>query len=140
MSDKKIKFFSSKKPLLSTIDDFKFSDLKSMPDNSEDRNREGKNLEVETVSLNHVIEREFDDVCPSYISIDTEGSELDILQSFNFEKYNPVVFTIEHNYTEKERYIDELLEKNNYVRVFKKLTLFDAWYISREALTKLTSY
>jgi hypothetical protein len=26
---------------------------------------------------------------------------------------------------------------NNYVRMFKKLTAFDAWYISSEALKKL---
>ena len=74
------------------------------------------------------------------MSIDTEGSEYEVLKSFNFKKFRPIVFTIEHNYTELQTKIDELMKTTDYVRVFKKITLFDAWYISREAFDLLNKW
>jgi len=108
-----------------------------MPGNTAQRIKEGVNIEVDTISLNQVIREEFNNISPSYISIDTEGSEFEILSSFNFSKYHPAVFTIEHNFTDLQDKIDQLMLDNNYVRIFKKLTAFDAWYISSEALNKL---
>ena len=136
-SGEKKNFFSSKVGVLSTLDDFKNSDINSMPGNTAQRIKEGVNIEVETISLNQVIKEEFNNISPSYISIDTEGSEFEILNSFNFSKYHPAVFTIEHNFTDLHDKIDKLMLDNNYVRMFKKLTAFDAWYISSEALNKL---
>jgi len=66
------------------------------------------------------------------VSIDTEGSEYEILKSFDFKKYKPLVFTIEHNYTELEDKIDQLMFSNNYVRIFQKLTAFDSWYVLKD--------
>ena len=68
------------------------------------------------------------------MSIDTEGSEYDILKAFDLNKYRPKLFTVEHNFTENERKIDEHLIINGYVRIFRKLTTFDAWYIPFENL------
>ena len=136
-SGKKMNFFSSKVGVLSTLDDFKNSDIKSMPGNTAQRIKEGVNIKVETISLNRVIEEEFNNKSPSYISVDTEGSEFEILNSFNFSKYHPAVFTIEHNFTDLQHKIDQLMLDNNYVRMFRKLTAFDAWYISSKALNKL---
>tara|TARA_Y100000389_G_C17022203_1_gene299364 strand:+ start:99 stop:476 length:378 start_codon:yes stop_codon:yes gene_type:complete len=118
----------------STINDFIDNDKISMPKNNELRKKKGKIISVETISLNKVIKEYFNDNCPSYMSIDTEGSELEILISFNLDKYRPKLFTIEHNYTENESKIDEFLTLNNYVRIFKKLTAFDAWYVASEIL------
>lgn len=136
-SGEKKNFFSSKVGVLSTLDDFKNSDINSMPGNTAQRIKEGVNIEVDTISLNQVIREEFNNISPSYISIDTEGSEFEILSSFNFSKYRPAVFTIEHNFTDLQDKIDQLMLDNNYVRIFRKLTAFDAWYISSEALNKL---
>ena len=136
-SEEKMNFFSSKAGVLSTLDDFKKSDIKSMPGNTAQRIKEGVNIEVETISLNQVIEDEFNNKSPSYISIDTEGSEFEILKSFNFSKYHPVVFTIEHNFTDLQQRIDQLMLDNNYIRIFRELTAFDAWYVSSKALDKL---
>tara|TARA_Y100000389_G_C17333076_1_gene449190 strand:- start:97 stop:927 length:831 start_codon:yes stop_codon:yes gene_type:complete len=136
-SEEKMNFFSSKEGVLSTLDDFKKSDIKSMPGNTAQRIKEGVNIEVETISLNQVIEDEFNNKSPSYISIDTEGSEFEILKSFNFSKYHPVVFTIEHNFTDLQQRIDQLMLDNNYIRIFRELTAFDAWYVSSKALDKL---
>ena len=81
-----------------------------------------------------MINIEFNNSAPSYISIDTEGSEYDILKNFDFDNFKPKVFTIEHNHSSLEKQIDELLEKNNFERIFRKLTAFDAWYVSKDAL------
>ncbi|MDC1178279.1 FkbM family methyltransferase [Candidatus Pelagibacter sp.] len=136
-SGEKMNFFSSDVGALSTLDDFKNSDIKSMPANTALRIKSGKNIEVETISLNQVIVEEFNDNSPSYISIDTEGSEFEILNSFNFSKYHPAVFTIEHNFTDFQNKIDQLMLDNNYIRIFRELTAFDAWYISSKAFDKL---
>ena len=82
---------------LSTLKDFIESDKISMPANTDLRKKSGKIISVETISLNDVIKEYFNDICPSYISIDTEGSEYEILKSFNLDKYRPKLFTIEHN-------------------------------------------
>lgn len=131
-SKKKLDFFVSDVGVLSSLNDFKESDKNSMPGNTSARIKSGKTISVKTISLNHVIEREFKLKAPSYISVDTEGSEYEILKVFNFKKFRPIVFTIEHNFTDLQIKIDELMKANDYVRVFKQITLFDAWYISRE--------
>ena len=98
-SGEKLNFFVSDVGELSSLNDFIHSDLSSMPGNTQARVQGGEVVEVETLSLNDVIEGYFNGDAPSYISIDTEGSEFEILKSFDFEKYKPVVFTIEHNFT-----------------------------------------
>ena len=108
-----------------------------MPANTKSRVKSGKIVSVKTISLNHVIEKKFKFKSPSYISVDTEGSEYEILKVFDFKRFRPIVFTIEHNFTELQLKIDELMKLNDYVRVFKKITLFDAWYISKEVFDLL---
>ena len=133
-SNETLDFISSSEGELSTIARYKFSDQDSMPANSKSRNKITNKIKVKTISLNDLINIEFNKSAPSYISIDTEGSEFDILKSFDFKNFKPKVFTIEHNYSSLEKQIDKLLEKNNFERVFCKLTAFDAWYVSKEAL------
>ena len=131
---KTLDFFMSDEGIYSTLNDFVDSDKNSMPANTEARKKAGKVIAVETISLNDVIKQYFDNTSPSYISIDTEGSEFKILETFNFKTYRPKVFTIEHNFTESQNKIDELLSSNGYERVFRELTSFDAWYVSSETL------
>lgn len=133
-SGEKLDFFVSDIGVLSTLSDFKESDISSMPGNTERRVKNGKTIKVDTISINDVMEKNFNGQAPSYISIDTEGSEYEILKSFDFEKYQPVVFTIEHNFTNLQDKIDNLMISKGYVRVFRKITAFDAWYILNEAI------
>ena len=137
-SGKKMDFFMSERGDLSTLKDFVESDKTSMPVNTELRNENGETISVDTISLNDVVKEYFNNICPSYISIDTEGSEYDILKSFNLDKFRPKVFTIEHNHTENELKIDEYLISKGYVRIFGKLTTFDAWYIPSEVLNSIS--
>ena len=136
-SGKILDFFMSDRGNFSTLNEFIDSDKYSMPLNTESRKKAGKLITVETISLNDVIKEYFNNISPSYISIDTEGSEFKILESFNFENYRPKVFTVEHNFTELQSKIDELMVSKNYERIFRKLTSFDAWYVSKEALNEL---
>lgn len=136
-SGEKLTFFSSDNGVLSTLEDFKFNDLKSMPGNANERVKAGKNIEVETITLNQLIAEEFNEISPSYISIDTEGSEFEILNVFDFSKYHPMVLTVEHNFTDLENKIDNLMLQHDYIRVFKNLTAFDAWYVNKKLLNNL---
>ena len=136
-SGKSLDFFMSDVGVLSTINDFIESDKNSMPGNTTERKKGGKIISVETISLNDVIKEYFNNISPSYISIDTEGSEYEILKFFNLDIYRPKLFTIEHNFTDYQKQIDSLMKTHNYKRVFNKLTSFDAWYVSEETLKEL---
>lgn len=138
-SEKELNFFISDVGVLSSLEEFKENDKISMPGNTKARIKAGKTIKVKTISLNDVIIKYFDSVCPSYLSIDTEGSEFQILKNFNFKKHRPKVLTIEHNFTDIQTKIDELMFSNNYIRVFKKLTSFDAWYVAAEKFNEIKS-
>ena len=136
-SGKTLEFFMSDIGVLSTLKNFIESDKNSMPGNTTQRKKGGRIISVNTISLNDVIKDYFNNISPSYISIDTEGSEYEILKSFNFNTYRPKVFTIEHNFTDLQTGINDLMKSNNYERIFNKLTAFDAWYVSKETLKEL---
>lgn len=131
-SNKSIEFFVSDAGELSTIGDYKNSDKESVPGNSAIRNKGGYTCLVNTISLNDVFENYFKDAQVDYMSVDTEGSEMDILSNFDFKKYKPSVITVEHNFTDAESRLDTLLASNGYLRKFRDFTAFDAWYIYRE--------
>lgn len=133
-SGDKLKFFMSNVGELSTLKDFTHSDELTMPQNTELRIKNGTVIEVNTISLNDVMKQYFSDKAPSYMSVDTEGSEFEILSSFDFKKYKPIFFSIEHNFTSLEPEIDNLMISNGYFRVFKKLTSFDSWYLRNDII------
>ena len=101
-------------------------------DNNASLRRNTKKLEVNTISLNDLLEEYKAPNNIDYISIDTEGSEYKILKNFNFNKYDVVIFTIEHNFIETKRNnVLQLMSANNYVRVFQKISQWDDWYIKK---------
>ena len=136
-SNKKLDFFESEVGELSTLSNYLEHDIKSIPGNTKLRKKSGKLIKVDTISLNDVIKNHFKNKAPSYISIDTEGSEFEILNFFDFKKFKPVVFTIEHNFTKSQIEIDNLMFSKNYIRVFKEITTFDAWYVLKEVYNEL---
>ena len=84
---------------------------------------------VKTISLNDLLERYNAPPQIDYLSIDTEGSELDILRNLDFEKYNFSVITIEthHNFDKEEKF-DFLISKG-YKRVMEDVSQIDDWFI-----------
>lgn len=69
-----------------------------------------------------------------YWSLDTEGSELEILKSFPFDKYRVRVLTVEHNYFATREPIRHFLEGLGYERVC--LLGIDDAYVLREDFPK----
>jgi FkbM family methyltransferase len=118
-------FNETKNAELSTIYDLSSSDY-----HAKERGN-GKKYWVETVSLTDLLDeckapREID-----YMSVDTEGSEFDILEGFDFRKYRVRVITCEHNYSPARLRLTQLLEKNGYCRKHESLSRFDDWWVLR---------
>ena len=84
---------------------------------------------VETVSLNDLLEQHRAPDLVDYLSIDTEGSELQILQAFDFSRRMFKVITVEHNYRPLREDIFRLLTSKGYRRVLERITMFDDWYV-----------
>ena len=95
---------------------------------AEARLAESETIAVETVSLNDLlIENDAPDTI-DYMSIDTEGSELDILDAFDFDRFKVRVMTIEHNFTDARDRIHRLLASKGFVREFEIFSKNDDWY------------
>ena len=132
-SGKVMQFLSSKVGVLSSLKAFSQEDANGpLAGNARDRLSAYKEVDVKTISLNDIHEKYFDSQRIDYISVDTEGSELEILKSFDFQKYGPGVFTVEHNFTSSQPLLDELLLGNGYLRIFAELSAFDAWYVRND--------
>lgn len=80
---------------------------------------------LETVSLDDFLTQNNAPKEIDYLSIDTEGSEFDILSAFPFDKWKIRLITVEHNFTELRDKIKNLLEGHGYTRTEVK---FDDWY------------
>lgn len=83
---------------------------------------------VETVTLDDLIDTHFVGQDVDYISIDTEGSEWEILQSYQFSG-RPAVFTVEHNFKDSRGRIAKLMSDRGYLNVFPEYTGFDDWFV-----------
>jgi FkbM family methyltransferase len=108
---------------LSTIDAYSGRDL-----HGKSRSR-GRRYEVRTISLNDLLAK-YD--APSeidYLSIDTEGSELEILKNLDFSRYSFRVISCEHNFTAAREEIKSLLEEHGYSRKLEEVSSVDDWYV-----------
>lgn len=85
---------------------------------------------VDSVSLNDLLDEHNAPKYIDYISIDTEGSEFEILENFDFSRYKFGLLTIEHNYqADKRGKLLALLNRNNYKRIFQEISAEDDWYV-----------
>ena len=85
-------------------------------------------VELTTTTLGDVLDRANAPSFIHYISIDTEGSEFDILMALPFSEYAVGAISVEHNGEEpKRQQIRTLLEANGYR--FEREQLVDDWYV-----------
>lgn len=111
---------------LSTVSEFSSKDFHA-------KKREGgKSYTVETVSLSDLLLQHHAPKEIDYLSIDTEGSELDILRAFDFSPYEIKFISCEHNFTEDRQKIFQILSNAGYARVLTGASEFDDWYIKKE--------
>lgn len=89
---------------------------------------------VNTISLNDLLDQYEAPFIIDYISVDTEGSEFEILSNFNFSKYDVRVISVEHNWTADREKIYGLLTSEGYERKHVDLSDCDDWYVKRSAL------
>ena len=110
---------------LSTIEDFKNCDTHSK------ERQHGVNYQVSSVTLTDLLKEHSAPHDIDYLSIDTEGSEYDILAYHDFDKYSFKVITCEHNFTSKRNEIFRLLLSKGYERKYLRndKTDFDDWYV-----------
>tara|TARA_Y100000992_G_scaffold174257_1_gene117499 strand:+ start:4022 stop:4831 length:810 start_codon:yes stop_codon:yes gene_type:complete len=85
--------------------------------------------ELKTISINDLFDKYEINNTIDYLSIDTEGTELEILNSLDFKKYDIKIISVEHNFTSNREAIYNLLTINNYERVQEKYSKFDDWYV-----------
>jgi FkbM family methyltransferase len=107
----------------STIDTYSDSDMHAHT------RKDGERYPVSTVSLADLLAHWSAPRRIDYLSIDTEGSEFDILQSFDFSAYDIRLITVEHNHTDKRQALFDLLAAKGYQRRFETLSNVDDWYV-----------
>ena len=85
---------------------------------------------VDTVSLMDLLNEHHAPKFIDFLSIDTEGSEYEILEHFDFSRYQFGLIAVEHNFeTEKREKLFALLSKNQYKCIFQNLSGCDDWYV-----------
>lgn len=84
-----------------------------------------RSVSVPTVSLNDLLDEHSAPDVIDFMSVDTEGTELRILKSFDFSRRRPRLVAVEHNGRDD---MDALMLSNGYERRFRHLSDWDAWY------------
>jgi FkbM family methyltransferase len=95
----------------------------------------GKIIDVQTISMNDLLDNNNAPNFIDYLSIDTEGSEFEILKTIDYDKYTFGIIHVEHNYVEPQRTnMKEFLLSKNYV--YKRENKWDDEYIHKSLLTQ----
>jgi FkbM family methyltransferase len=124
-SAKVLQFNETEVGELSTLDSFSNQDMHA-------HSREiGVKYEVETISLFDLLVEYKAPKFIDYLSIDTEGSEFEILENFDFGAYTFGFISCEHNFTENRGKVFELLSQQGYERVFEHYSQFDDWFLHK---------
>jgi len=89
----------------------------------------GVDYGVSTISLLDMLRQHNAPVFIDYLSIDTEGSEYEILSAFDFSRHQFGVITVEHNFTAARERICDLLTGAGYVRRLEQCSKYDDWYV-----------
>jgi FkbM family methyltransferase len=127
-SGKKIEFSEARNGEFSTLSNFLTNELHAK------KRMNAKSYLVETITLNDLLSELNAPPEIDYLSIDTEGSEYEILKSFDFTKYQINLVTVEHNYSQNRKAIRDLLELQGFVKVRDDLSLWDDWFVNRKVL------
>jgi FkbM family methyltransferase len=115
VSNQKMMFKETNVKELSTLEIFMNSDMHTS-------NRElGKTYLVETVSLMDLLIENNAPKQIDYLSIDTEGSEYEILKNFDFQRFHIKIITCEHNNTANKKLINQLLTSRGYIQIYDEI-------------------
>ncbi|HEV8695606.1 MAG TPA: FkbM family methyltransferase [Lysobacter sp.] len=119
----RLPFNETREPVLSTLDQYSASDGHA-------RNRKnGTQYEIETISLLDLLQKYDAPRTIDYLSIDTEGSEYEILSHFDFDRYRFRLITCEHNNSPMRQKLFDLLTSKGYERRHETISVCDDWYV-----------
>ena len=86
--------------------------------------------DVETITLGDLLDYHNAPSEIQFLSLDTEGSELDILEAYDFKNRRIQAICVEHNYVSKVRLsIRSLLLSKGYTQVLERVSRWDDWYV-----------
>jgi FkbM family methyltransferase len=122
-SEVKINFLETEVGELSTIEGFGADD-----GHSESREAH-RSYEVNAVTLLDLLNYHHAPKHVDFLSIDTEGSEFEILDAFDFSQYTFGAIAVEHNYSANREKVKTLLLSQGYRQVYPELSDFDDWFV-----------
>lgn len=95
--------------------------------------KNGLKIIVRTKTLQDLLDKYYAPSTIHYLSLDTEGTEYEILKSVDFNKYTFLYINLEHNYVEPRRTnIRKLLTQNGYI--YKGENRWDDDYIHESVI------
>lgn len=123
-----LEFFDTPDPLYSTLRQHRSNDGHAY------RRKSGVSYLVESISLCDLLATYNAPETIDFLSIDTEGSEYEILKNFPFEQFKFTAVCCEHNYGENRECIVDLFERNGYSRIGVELSGPDDWFVPKDLL------
>lgn len=96
---------------------------------SPQRRMRGETYDVRTVSFNDLLQGHGAPSVIDYASVDTEGSEFEILKALDWRRWSFRLITIEHNFAPQRDEIHALLIGYGYRRILESVSRFDDWYV-----------
>jgi FkbM family methyltransferase len=106
-------------------------ELLDLDDGHRDERTSSTLYKVTSVSLDDLLDEHSAPEQIDYLSIDTEGTEYEILSAFDFARRRIQIITVEHNFDdERRRQIYDLLTGNGFARVLEEMSNYDDWYVS----------
>lgn len=120
VSGQKVDFFEADRADLSTQVGYESPALRA---------ERGRIHQVETVSLDDLLSHHGAPINFDYLSIDTEGSEMEVLSGFTAEHWLPRVITIEHNFLSSQQKILDRFLTLGYRQLPPELSRWDSWLV-----------
>lgn len=132
---------SGEQLMFNEVDEGMFSSLVEFSGSDMHANRRTNGFEylVESISLEDLLHKFSAPQFVDFLSVDTEGSELAILEAFDFSSFTFGAIFVEHNFTENREKIHQLLTTNGYLRVFSRFSRWDDWYLNQNKYDFLKS-
>ena len=87
---------------------------------------------VKTTTLTNLLEEKSFPNDIDFLSLDTEGSEFEILKTINFSKYKIRIICVEHNFNINREEIFKFLVDKNYKRIDIPIIDIDDFYIHND--------
>lgn len=93
---------------------------------------------VDTISFGDLCQRYLSGNKIDYLSVDTEGSELEIISAIDFNLFDIGIISVEHNYDQKKiNAIRSILAANNYVEI--EYFSWDSIFVKRNLIADYTT-